>query len=295
MNRTQKGEGFQGQRIVVLPRAVLGQAAEHPLLQGLLPTDAGYFPEAQGHLRERPDGVDQAIFIYCVKGAGWCEMAGHRFGVAASELLVIPPKTAHAYGADETRPWTMHWFHAQGTHVSTFLSELGITTERPVCYLGEDGQLLALFEEVLDVVEHGYTPSQLLYASQALAHLISVMIRRRREHWREAPDARQKVAQSIAYMKQHLETPLRVARLASLAALSSAHYSDLFKQQTGYSPIDYFIRLRMHRACQLLDTTQLSIKAIASLLGYDDQLYFSRVFRIVNDLAPSAYRGLRKG
>ena len=70
---------------------------------------------------------------------------------------------------------------------------------------------------------------------------------------------------------------------------------DLFKQQTGYTPIDYFIQLRMHRACQLLDTTDLSIKTVAADLGYEDALYFTRVFKAVNGMAPTQYRRMRKG
>ena len=83
--------------------------------------------------------------------------------------------------------------------------------------------------------------------------------------------------------------------MAALASLSRSRYVDLFKQQTGYAPIDYFIRLRMHRACQLLDTTALSIKAVATELGYEDPLYFTRVFRAVVEMAPTAYRRMRKG
>ena len=72
-------------------------------------------------------------------------------------------------------------------------------------------------------------------------------------------------------------------------------YVELFKQQTGYAPIDYFIRLRMHRACQFLDNTGMSVKAIATTLGYEDPLYFSRLFRTVNEASPIAYRRMRKG
>jgi AraC-like DNA-binding protein len=51
----------------------------------------------------------------------------------------------------------------------------------------------------------------------------------------------------------------------------------------------------MHHACQLLDTTDLPVKEIAARLGYEDQLYFSRLFKVVNEVAPSDYRMLRKG
>jgi AraC-like DNA-binding protein len=295
MNRPEKGEGFPGQRIVVLPRTAVARARQHPLLRNLVPTDIGYFPKAAGHLRERSTGVDQAIFISCVRGGGWCELRGVRHTVRAGDVLVVPPNEPHLYAADSREPWTIAWLHAAGDAVPVFLKELGITAENPVLFLGDDPQLRALFEEVLDMLEHGYAPPQLLYAAQTLTHLIGAMIWHRRQNWRGEPDSAQKVAQSIAYMKQHLQHPLRVARLAAMSNLSPSHYSALFKEQTGYSPIDYFIRLRMHQACQLLDTTHLSVKDIAARLGYDDQLYFSRLFKTVNELAPSEYRQTRKG
>jgi AraC family transcriptional regulator, arabinose operon regulatory protein len=295
MAQPNRPEGFVGQRIVVLPRRVVGRALEHALMSGLLPTDAGFFPKAAGHYIERSTGVNQAIFIYCTHGRGWCALGGQRHPLQAGDLLVLPPETPHAYGADERYPWTIAWVHAAGANVGFFLNELGASVERPVVYLGEDPQLLALFEEVLGVLEHGYAPARLLYASQTLTHLLGMMVWHSQQKWRGDPDPKQKINQSIAYMKQHLETPLQVSTLAALANLSPSHYTALFKQHTGYSPIDYLIRLRMHWACQLLDTTDLPVKSIAASLGYDDPFYFSRIFKTVNETSPSDYRLLHKG
>src|SRR6266478_4476184 len=163
MNRTEKGEGFPDQRIVVLPRDVVAKARKRPLLRGLLPTDIGIFVRAKGHLRERRVGIDQAIFIYCIKGAGWCEMDGQHYEVHAGEVLVVPPDQPHTYGAAESEPWTIPWFHLTGEDVPFLLEELDVSAERPVLYLGDDPQLLSLFEDALEVLEHGYTPAQLLY------------------------------------------------------------------------------------------------------------------------------------
>src|SRR4051812_42988421 len=120
MNRLQKGEGFPGQRIVVLPRSVVAGARRQPLMSGLVPTDIGFFPRASGHWRERSTGVDQAIFIYCINGRGWCELGGRSFAVNPGELLVLPPDAPHAYGADESRPWSIFWFHAQGSLLADY-------------------------------------------------------------------------------------------------------------------------------------------------------------------------------
>src|ERR1035437_5617912 len=211
MDRPKRPEGFPGQRIGVLPRTVVARALEHALLRNLLPTDAGYFPKAAGHYVERTEGVSQAIFIYCAHGRGWGELGGQRHELEAGDPLGVPPETPHVYGANEEHPWTISWVHAVGANVGLFLNELGVSLERPVVYLGEDPKLLALFEEVLAILEHGYTPVQLLYASQALAHLLGKMVWHRQQRWRGDPDPRQKISQSIAYMKQHLEQPLHVS------------------------------------------------------------------------------------
>ena len=295
MSRTQKGEGFPGQRIVVLPRSVITRAEKHPLIRGLIPTDVGYFPHASGHLRERNNGIDQAIFIYCAKGSGWCELGERLHAVTAGDLLVVPAEVPHAYGANESQPWSIHWFHAKGTLLNYFLNELDINTHRPVIRIGDNAQVMALFGELLGVVEHGYTTLQLLCASQTLAHLVAVMIREHRSAHHDQPGADQKIAQTIAYMKQHLDQSLELNGLAAIANLSRSRYAELFRKRTGYAPIDYFIRLRMHRACQLLDTTDASVKEVAASLGYEDPLYFSRVFKCVNDRSPTEYRKLRKG
>ncbi len=290
-----KAEGFSGQRIVVLPRSVVEAALKRELLRNLLPTDIGFYPKAKGHFIERLAGVDQSIFIYCVKGRGWCEEEGIHHEIHPGELLVIPPGTPHTYGADERHPWTIYWAHIKGDSNLLLLAEMGITKARPILCLGEEPELLGLFEELLDVIEHGYASTRLVYASQILTHLIGLIIWVSQNSLVGNLNTSQKVEQSIAFMKQHLDRPATVASFAAMANLSESHYRSLFKHQTGYSPMDYFIRLRVHKACQLLDTTNLSVKEIARLTGFDDALYFSRAFKTVIGLSPAKYRLQHKG
>jgi AraC-like DNA-binding protein len=106
--------------------------------------------------------------------------------------------------------------------------------------------------------------------------------------------ATEKMEETISYMTQNLNRPLQVSTLAALVNVSPSHYFALFKRHTGRAPIDYFTRLRMEKARCLLDTTASSVKEVAALLGYDDPFYFSRVFKSVNQVAPSNYRMLRR-
>jgi len=110
--------------------------------------------------------------------------------------------------------------------------------------------------------------------------------------WDERGAERAKIQKSIAYMFEHLTERTQVSKLAALINVSPSYFFALFKRQTGYAPIDFLIHLRMHRACRLLDTTRLSIKEIADVLGYDDAFYFSRLFKSVTSIAPTGYRVL---
>ncbi|HEY1789333.1 MAG TPA: AraC family transcriptional regulator [Verrucomicrobiae bacterium] len=99
-----------------------------------------------------------------------------------------------------------------------------------------------------------------------------------------------RISRSIAYMVEHLNQPLQVSTLAAQASVSTSHYFALFKRQMGTAPIDFFIRLRMNHARELLDSTRSSVKEIAATMGYDDPFYFSRVFKSVHRVAPAEYR-----
>ncbi|HEY3761095.1 MAG TPA: AraC family transcriptional regulator [Verrucomicrobiae bacterium] len=99
-----------------------------------------------------------------------------------------------------------------------------------------------------------------------------------------------RIRRSILYMAEHLDEPLQISALAAQANVSPSHYFALFKRQIGRPPIDFFIRLRMDHARELLDSTTSSVKEIAAEVGYHDQFYFSRVFKSVHRVAPTEYR-----
>src|SRR6201999_2289290 len=105
-----------------------------------------------------------------------------------------------------------------------------------------------------------------------------------------ASEIAERIARSIAYMLDHLNQPLQVSTLAAQASVSPSHYFALFKRQTGAAPIDFFIRLRMNHARELLESTCSSVKEVAAAMGYDDPFYFSRVFKSVHSVAPAEYR-----
>jgi len=107
---------------------------------------------------------------------------------------------------------------------------------------------------------------------------------------RARPEAAGKIERVLAYMLQNLDKPLQMATLGALVGISMSNFYHLFKLATGCTPNDFLIRARMRRAGELLLKTDLSVKQLAALLGYDDPFYFSRVFKSVCGVPPREYR-----
>lgn len=113
-------------------------------------------------------------------------------------------------------------------------------------------------------------------------------------HWKSAParqlPAASRLAVCMDYMLAHLHQPMRISTLSTMAGLSASRFFELFKHATGDTPLNWFIRARMKWAGELLVRSSLPIKQIAGQVGYEDQFYFSRLFKSVHGIAPTAYR-----
>tara|TARA_Y100000780_G_scaffold158980_1_gene143980 strand:- start:325 stop:630 length:306 start_codon:yes stop_codon:yes gene_type:complete len=95
-------------------------------------------------------------------------------------------------------------------------------------------------------------------------------------------------------MNQNISTNLKVAELAEEQSLSVSRYSKLFKEKTGYSAIQYFLKLKIEKACQELYFTDITVKEVSLKFGFDDPYYFSRIFKKIMGMPPSKYRYLYK-
>lgn len=102
------------------------------------------------------------------------------------------------------------------------------------------------------------------------------------------PEAR--VQTVINFISANLQRKVSLSELANVVNLSPFHFSRFFKTETGISPGQYLIRLRMEKARSLLATSFLSIKQIMALVSYGNRKDFARHFRRYFDLAPSEYR-----
>jgi AraC-like DNA-binding protein len=95
---------------------------------------------------------------------------------------------------------------------------------------------------------------------------------------------------AIDFMTKNIVTRLKLQQLATHVNISPSHFSFLFKEKTGYPPVEYFNHLKIQKACQFLLFTKLRIKEISIELGIEDPYYFSRLFHKVMGVSPVSYR-----
>ena len=153
-----------------------------------------------------------------------------------------------------------------------------------------------LFQESYESFVGGFVQHRLIYCAQILHHLLGTLFFNNAAFSPAQRSSRfHSLETTLAWMQQHVQQSLTLVEMADHAGLSSSHFSTLFKQQTGYSPMDYFIHLKIQHASALLALTDKSVHEIAYEIGYQDPYYFSRIFKKVMGVSPQRYRELPTG
>jgi YesN/AraC family two-component response regulator len=98
------------------------------------------------------------------------------------------------------------------------------------------------------------------------------------------------VKRAVAYLHQNFSRPLARWEIADGIGVSEDYLSRLFKREVGISPWEYLNRYRVYQAKEMLRQSMDSVSEIAGRVGFADSAYFSRVFRQITGVSPSAYR-----
>ena len=286
----KKQDGFPGQISFVIPERILTLVKNNPLTADLYVTDIGYYPQARHHFRERPTGSAQFILIYCVEGQGEIRIEGNVQSIRADHFFIIPSGMAHAYRSDEHNPWSIYWIHFAGSKSEAFTRFAGQPLSIDRSKTSRINDRIELFSEIFRNLDRGFSTEALEYVNQCLPHLLASFTHLSQFRLIKESGEKDIVAQSINFMLENLTKKLKLEEIAAETGLSASHFSRLFVNRTGHSPIDYFIQLKIQRACRLIDNSGWSIADVSREMGFDDQFYFSRVFRKVMGMSPNEYR-----
>lgn len=98
------------------------------------------------------------------------------------------------------------------------------------------------------------------------------------------------IEEILQFIHEHYQEHLSVTHIADLFQIERRHLAYLFKRYTGMSPLNYLTEYRIRRSKELLRQADYSIAKVAELVGFEDNLYFSRIFKKRTGYSPSAYR-----
>ena len=276
---------------IYIPDSEIKLLQSNPALENFLITKVGFYVNAAWHYVSRTL-MEEYVIIYCIRGFGWYRSQNREIKITPGDVLLCNINTQYEYGADADMPWTILWCHFSGPLSQKLLLSVGLSFEVNVKKIGLDLESIYVFEKIMETLSNGYSFLNVMHASILLQEFLCIVgknITNKDFHKKNTFDT----AILISYMKENIFKPDCTLRELSLKSnISKFYLLRRFKESTGYSPVEYYIRLKIQKACELLDTTNLSVNEISNLLCYNNQFYFSEIFKRIIGCSPQKYRKL---
>lgn len=292
MDNTTLKDGFLGQKFIALPKSIINFVKNNQISQNFYISELGYYPKADHHYRLRRKGANQYIFIYCTKGKGEIHLNGVKNQIFPNQFFILPKGVKHEYKADEGDPWSIYWFHFDGTLVphlyKRHLNKKNISIPFTI-------EKIELFEKLFSLFDSNNLENQLEFANLLSLNYISSFIYHDFASSGETHHSNTLVNLIKTFLLDNLNKNFTLDEIAEKFNYSKSYLHTKFKIKTGYSVINFFNLKKTQKACEYLNYTDLSIKEISFKVGFDDPLYFSRTFKNYMGKSPRIYKqSLRK-
>jgi AraC family transcriptional regulator, arabinose operon regulatory protein len=256
----------------------------------LLVNSVGYYEfDEEFQAKHRRDGRRDYYLAYNHSGSMRVLSRGEFRILGPGGIFIYKPFDEQLYGQNGTEHFQNYWVHFTGYGAFELLSTLGLG-EGGVFSLGQSADIEVLFNEMIEeVTDKGDNYVQL--SGALLMKIIALSSRKIAEQAVPSQSSGAwRIKQALQFIHRSYGQKTSVPELAAMSNLSTNRFAVIFKECLGQSPRQYMIDLRIHKACSLIRSTNLSIRQISSLVGFEDQLYFSRIFKNKLALTPSEFR-----
>lgn len=252
--------------------------------------------ESQTHPEHRvgPKVVDYYLLHHVISGRGTFIAGDLRAELRAGHSFLIPPKQLVSYVSDAEDPWKYRWVAFDGDWAPNLAETAGFRPEGGFVDTGESKGPAELCKNIFEAFRTR-SRSASLEASGHL-HLLLAALQEASTEARPAaqrPDSHndELVRQAIGYLSTQYAEPVTIEAMAEALGYNRAYLSRLFKRHTGMTPIAFLTQARIDHGRRLLrERPELTVEQIASSVGIQDALYFSKLFRRRYGESPTEYR-----
>lgn len=215
--------------------------------------------------------------------SGRCEALhnGKLYSLEPGNLIIYEPGEEQKYAFKSES--TSLWCHFTGGIVKELLDSCALSGG--VFFLAPDKRI---FDSFSNMIQRFHQPGMLRYANASLLELLysisdAVTSSGQKEESRF-------LLPILAYINANYNKQINLDELAKKAGYSKSRFSHIFSEMTGISPMKYQNEIRLKISCEMLSSTELSIADVAYSCGFNDPLYYSRMFKKKFDMTPTEYR-----
>ncbi len=241
----------------------------------------------------RPKGRVDYQLIYIAAGKAHFFFQGKEEVVAAGYMVLYRPREEQKYVYYGTEQTQAYWVHFTGRDVKSLLRSYGFPEKEHVFYTGNLPEYHQLFQDMIQELQLCKPHYEELLALQL--HRLFILVSRQFVEKRRLNGFVQKeVLQAAQYFSEHYNQEISIEEYAASRNMSTCWFIRTFKQYNRQTPMQYILSIRMANAQSLLETTSYNVTEVAMIVGYENPLYFSRLFKKHTGFSPREYRDLQK-
>jgi AraC-like DNA-binding protein len=234
--------------------------------------------------------LDGFALVYISSGRGRFESKlNFSARIEPGHAFLLFPGVWHRYAPDAETGWHEHWIGFDGEIARHWLQHRFISKQHPVLKINAEDTVLATFSRVMQSMRANRPALQQIIAG-ATANLLGLCYSAQQTQPDTETQHPNAIELAIARIQNAYTHDLNMKTLAQELGVSYSWFRSTFTAHTGLGPHQYLLELRIVRARSLLTETEFSVKEIATQAGFEDEHYFSRLFRQKLNFTPSQWR-----
>lgn len=271
---------------------------------GLVVTTAGHqqiHPKGNYPLAKHPESYDfkpqsgrilnEYQLVYITEGSGYFSSRSFRKKkVKAGTMFILFPGEWHNYHPDNETGWNEYWVGFRGNRIDQLMmNNRFFSMDEPLHRIGFSATIIGLYEDIIRFSIQEKAGYQQMISS-IVFHILGALYYKEKNNSFNNTFTITKINEARLYMKENIRSTISPEIIAGELGLGYSWFRKMFKEYTGVSPVQYQLQLKIHRAKELLTSTQLSISEIAFELGFENAGQFSTFFKKKEGISPSAFR-----